>query len=426
MILVVLFAGFILRIISLSQSLWLDETTSALVARMSWGDVFTKFLPNDFHPPLYYLVLKIWVNVFGSSEISVRFPSIIFGILTIYFIYLIGKKIFNQKVGLITALLLATSGLHIYYSQEARMYSLATFLVTLSVYLFLNKKWLIFSVVIALIGMTDYVSLFIIPVFFIADIKNWKKLLITLIPIILTFVLWLPIFIKQLFSGLSVQGTNWWNILGAPTLKNIVLIPIKFTLGRIGFDNVILYTIVVFIVFLIFGYLLYKTINKSKFVWMWLLIPILLIILISFKIPSLSYFRLLFCLPAFYLLVASGIKNRVFLVLVLIVNISSSALYLFDSRFHREDWRSAAVAIRSEKIVFPSDSQKEALTYYGKGDQIIAISDLNQNDRQLWLSRYVWEIFDPSDTTRKKLESLGYNKISENNFNGVVFWKYSK
>src|SRR5687767_8667960 len=136
--LILLFSG-LLRLISINQSLWLDEATSALVAQMSFSDIFIKFLPGDFHPPLYYLVLKIWAGIFGYSEISLRLPSVIFGICTVYVIYLLGKEMFNKKVGLIASLLLATSGLNIYYSQEARMYSLATLLVSLLVYFFIKR-----------------------------------------------------------------------------------------------------------------------------------------------------------------------------------------------------------------------------------------------------------------------------------------------
>jgi len=427
MIFPVLFLSFILRIISLNQSLWLDEATSAIVTKMSWMDMFVKFLPNDFHPPLYYILLKLWSFLFGYSEISLRLPSVVFGVATVYLVYLIGKRIANKNIGILASLFLATSGLHVYYSQEARMYSLATFLVSSCVYFFLTKKWFLFSLFLMLVGMTDYVSLFIFPAFLIARFKDWKKMLLSLIPLLTTFIFWLPIFIKQLAGGLSVEGSNWWNILGPLTFKNVVLIPVKFILGRISLDNKILYLLIAVIVCLFFGYILYKaTYKKSKLLWIWLITPIFLIILISFKIPSLSYFRLLFCLPAFYLLIAQGVNKKILIILVLLINVSSSAMYLLNPKFHREDWRSAAVALDGEKIVFPSSSQKEALIYYGKENQIVSTDNLNAADKEVWLSRYVWEIFDPSDTVRKNLENLGYNKTSENNFNGVVFWKYRK
>ena len=87
----VLLVSFLIRIVSLNQSLWLDEATTALVARMDLSDFFTKFMPADFHPPLYYLVVNLWSRFFGYSEIALRMPSVIFGVLTVCVVYVIAK-----------------------------------------------------------------------------------------------------------------------------------------------------------------------------------------------------------------------------------------------------------------------------------------------------------------------------------------------
>lgn len=431
MIYLILFFGLILRLISLNQSLWLDEATSAIAAKMSLTDLFTKFLPGDFHPPLYYLTLKYWTGVFGYSEVALRVPSIIFGIATIYFVYLIGKKVLNSKAGRFSALLLSTSGLAIYYSQEARMYMLATMCVAASVYFFLTKKWIIFGIFLALVGMTDYVSLLVIPVFLIAGWKDIKKVVLSFIPLAALILFWLPVFIKQLTVGLSVAGSPWWNILGMVTLKNIALIPVKFMVGRISFDDKILYGVIVVAVSLLFGCLLYFARKIPRVLWYWLTIPVVLGIILSFKIPALSYFRFLFCLPALYLLIAYGLEKsgkykKAFLILILGINLLSSGYYLFNYRFQREDWRAAAISTGTDKIVLPGSSQKEALVHYGKEGQITDAQHLTKNDKTIWLSRYVVKIVDPNDTTRLAIERLGYNKASEYNFNGVVFWKYTK
>lgn len=431
MIIGILFIALILRLISLNQSLWLDEATTALVAKMSLGDIFTNFLPGDFHPPFYYLILKFWVSVFSNSEISIRTPSVIFGIITIYIVYLIGKEIFNKNVGLIASLLIATSGLHVYYSQEARMYSLATFLASLTIYLFIKKRWILLSVSLLFLGMTDYVSLFILPVFLIVGLKEWKKVVLSLAPLMMGFLIWWPVFVRQLAAGVSVQGSAWWNILGPATFKNIVLIPIKFIIGRITFDNKAIYLAILGISMPIFIYLLFKAKNASKVIWTWLLVPITIGVLVSFKIPTLSYFRFLFCLPALYILLAVGIEKmgkykKIVLFFLIVSNILFTTYYLFTPCFHREDWRKAANFIGSNKIVFPANSQKEALTYYGKGNQTISVGALSKKDSEVWLSRYVWEVVDQGDVIGKEIENLGYNKISEEDFNGVVFWKYTK
>jgi len=94
-------------------------------------------------------------------------------------------------------------------------------------------------------------------------------------------------------------------------------------------------------------------------------------------------------------------------------------------KFHREDWRGVAKLIGNEKIVFPANSQKEALVYYNKESNILSKDQLTNDQSPIWLSRYVWEIFDTNDLIRKYIEELGYNKVSEANLNGILLYKYA-
>src|SRR3989344_6461242 len=139
-IILILIAALVMRLISLNQSLWMDEAISATVVKnYNLLEIITKFAPADPPPPLYYLLLRFWSGLFGLSEISLRLPSVIFAVMTVYVVYKIGL-IYFKKVAIWTSVLLATAPLHIYYSQEARMYSLSTLLTSLVIYLFLKKR----------------------------------------------------------------------------------------------------------------------------------------------------------------------------------------------------------------------------------------------------------------------------------------------
>src|SRR3989344_3593318 len=139
MIIAVLLIALILRLVKLNQSLWLDEAINVnVVHSLGFKRLVVDYAIGDFPPPFFHIVLKSWMQVFGSSEIAVRIPSVIFGVATVYLIFLIGRKLYEQKTALIAATLLATSPLHIYYSQEARMYMLAAFFTALSVYFFIS------------------------------------------------------------------------------------------------------------------------------------------------------------------------------------------------------------------------------------------------------------------------------------------------
>jgi len=166
MIYLVLFFGLILRLISLNQSLWLDEATTALVSQMSLTDFFTKFMPNDFHPPLYYLFMKLWTNFFGYSEIVLRMPSVLFSLATGYVVYLIG--------GAWAAVFFLFNPLIVYYSQEARMYMMGAFFVTLSYFALWTgrKKLYIFAVVLAL--HTHYFTILILLAQIVAKLPVCK------------------------------------------------------------------------------------------------------------------------------------------------------------------------------------------------------------------------------------------------------------
>src|SRR3989344_7952105 len=98
MIYLIVFLAALIRLVALKQSLWLDEAIGAIAARdYSYTGILTDFIIADNHSPLYYLTLKAWTSIFGYSEIAIRFPSVLFGIGTIWFAYLIAKLI-NSKI----------------------------------------------------------------------------------------------------------------------------------------------------------------------------------------------------------------------------------------------------------------------------------------------------------------------------------------
>ena len=78
-------------------------------------------LVTEVATPQYHLLLHLWMTLFGTSLFALRFLSLIFGVFATIIIYLLGRRLFNEEVGLISALILAISPLNIEYSQEARI-----------------------------------------------------------------------------------------------------------------------------------------------------------------------------------------------------------------------------------------------------------------------------------------------------------------
>src|SRR5438105_11740181 len=117
------------------HSLWSDEAFSVQFAHISAAHFWKRSWSREGNMLLYYLLLRLWVHI-GDTEFWVRLPSVIFGVAAVPMIYLLGRDLFSRATGLIAAALLAVHAFHIYFSQEARSYSLLVFLLIVSSYFF--------------------------------------------------------------------------------------------------------------------------------------------------------------------------------------------------------------------------------------------------------------------------------------------------
>lgn len=474
MIGLIMIFGFVLRMVAAGQSLWLDEAIGALVVRdLSIKEMFTQFFIVDNHPPLYYLLLKFWTQLFGYSEISLRFPSILFGVATIYLIYLISVNIFKErKLGILAALLLATSQFHIYYSQEARMYSMAAFLAALSVYAFMRlaefennfKYWLIFSMSITALIATDYMPVFLLPVFFIysiivkKDYKWWLKLVMSFVPLLVCGLFWMPIFLRQLAGGAWLLNTvpTWKDVAGGANIKDLLLVWIKFSLGRITIFNKAFYYIVVILSSLPFIISFVKHLKGMKQntpVNLWFFIPLILAFGVSFFVPAFIYFRFAYIIPAFYLIIASGIlkfKNIIFrgilYVSILVINIFSWTYYIGNPYQQREQWRQAVKFVEDrvktgETIVFSYPEPFAPYRWYekikdishGATDSIYTefydpknkVADVISKSQGIYYFEYLKDISDPNGLVLQRIRENGYRETQKfGMFSGVGYIYY--
>lgn len=461
----ILITGLILRLISLNQSLWLDEAINVLAAKnYSLINLLTQYARADFHPPGYFFLLWVWGRLFNFSEVSMRMPSVIFGVLTIWLIYLIGGKLVSKSFGLIAALLLAINPLHIYYSQEARMYAFAAFAVSLNFFLFIkllkkeNINYLFLSLSNFLILVSDYVAYLVIPaqlVFLLLKRQNQvlKKWSISIFISGFIGMFWLPIFLIQLNIGLlgSSNVPAWKMVVGSFGLKPISLTFVKFIIGRISYPDFLIYAAIflpigTFFALLIFRGVKFSNIFTRNLLLIWLIIPIILASLISLVIPVYSYFRLLFILPSFILLISFGIFSfksniKYILELVVLIELVCSAIYLFNPSFQREDWRGLVNFLKTKsnnsEILFESSGSFLPFDYYAN-NQLKAIGALkkfpakNQDDlidletdlkglNEIYLINYFVEIADPNRLVQKELNDLNYKQVDIENFNGVGF-----
>ena len=147
LVLVLLLATF-LRFHRLeAQSFWNDEGNSARLSERSIP-LIIEGTASDIHPPLYYLLLRGWRELAGASEFGLRAFSAFAGLATVAVTFALGRTVAGRSfedtgppvVAAVAALLAAVNPALVYYSQEARMYSLLALLATLTT-LLLVRWW---------------------------------------------------------------------------------------------------------------------------------------------------------------------------------------------------------------------------------------------------------------------------------------------
>src|SRR4029450_5184928 len=133
-------AGAALRAYHLNTALALDEIVTLLVSvRPSLADILSHFQGNNDHP-LYSVLAHLSVSVLGEAPWTLRLPSVVFGVAAIPALYLVGTAVTSRFESLLAAAILTVSYHHIWFSQNARGYTLLLLCVLIATYALL--RWL--------------------------------------------------------------------------------------------------------------------------------------------------------------------------------------------------------------------------------------------------------------------------------------------
>src|SRR3954447_18502641 len=136
--LVVLVAvSLLLRTGQMKVHYWIDEGLSVGISSHSLGDI-PGVLRLDGSPPLYYLLLHVWMKVFGTYESATHALSLLFALATIPVAYWAGRSLFDRRIGWTLAGMAALCPFLTSYAQETRMYSLVVLLGMLATAFFLH------------------------------------------------------------------------------------------------------------------------------------------------------------------------------------------------------------------------------------------------------------------------------------------------
>jgi len=390
-IILIVILGFTLRVYHLGrESLWLDEGGSVRLAQLAPTGIITEVIGN-FHPPLYFLLLHGWIAISGASEFSVRLLSALIGTCSIFLIYRVGRLFFNQSVGIMAALLLCLSRFHIFYSQEARMYSLLVLLTLASMYYFIklirgnylsDKAWyLLFSV---LLLYTHNMGLFIIIAqnLFLFSFTlfsrnrtgiNLKKWLLLQGLLIVIYLPWLIVVFKQL----NLVSHSSWSV-PTPEMATILHTFVSYSGTRL--------LSILFALLLLSSIINFQRPAKNQWRFpdagkiylflIWLAVPVILPFVVSrLSTPIYIHKVTIGALPALCLLVSRGI-DRIHLrsiripVIVLFVILALFNLKHYYKQTHRDQWREAARYIDSYAadgdlvVCDPPSTFRDIFAYY--------------------------------------------------------------
>ena len=271
---------------------------------------------RDTHPPLYHVLLFFFVKVFGHTEFVIRLFSSFCGILSVLFIFVLAKKLFSIKEGIISSILLMFNTYVMQINRYARDYALFLLLSILT-FLFLvriierqqsivNKDTLLYILFSTLNIYTHYFALLLLmsQMLFLLVFyrkKSIKYLLFFSVTIFLLYFPWMQFIEKKGVVTYSVNFFKW--------LDDCVLFNYKYKSLFIFFLIVPIFVIFYNKIFKKISFkLIVENFRYEFFVFFFCIIPLVLVFLIDnilFHCYAERY--IVFLIPMYIILISRGI-----------------------------------------------------------------------------------------------------------------------
>lgn len=503
---IILGIGLFLRLYNLNKhDFWYDEALSLVTARYITPQNIIKHakLSSGWDLPFFAMVYLL-IHVFTDDSFF-RFLPLIFGILSIVLIYLIGKRLFDSETGLISAFLLAISPFHVYYSQELRSYSLLALSSLLSAYFFvriLTEKriflWVCFIFSNILCLYSHYCAVFFLfsenIYFFISENRPaadgaGKKLLFKwIVSQSVILLCYIPLVIFFLINALiNFQVLSTFNWVPRPSIQMVIQTFNIFNLGYNGTEELYIFGGGIFFPLFFLG--VWKAVKEKRNIYLllcWLFMPVIAVILISIipKQSSIYIHRVfIYILPAYYIIIANGLRSiknfRFFLIvgffIIALVIVSlrnyysdvfpqSGTTYLTGVHIKKE-YKLAANYIKNyfqkaDIIVHTSRSSVFPFIYYHNNEMeekwvafkqhseaiwwdslfkrypylselslsksfiVTDIKKVIRNHRRIWLVYSGWDLYDRESAEIKKWLDRNFRLMKKSNFKGIDIYLY--
>lgn len=336
------------------NSLWLDEASTYTLSLGSIPQIWQEMIAGEFNPPLFFWLEHLMLAI-GNNEFILRFIPAVLGVLTIPLVYLVGREFIDRNVGIIAAAAFAFSPFLIYYSQEARAYSMMLFFVTFAMVFYLRalktndtRNWALFGLLSALAFWSHFYAFVIIAslVLFalalrIQDLRNnIRNFLPVAAGLIFFIVLCLPLIVVTIHLFATRTAS-------APTFGIQGLDVIYATFQQVaGFSDIATYLLLIlFVLGIIQAFRIDR--NKGLLLVTLTILTFIISFILSYKMPMepryLIFFSLIFFIgvAVSYRLFSSLINNRgivvCFIAFFIILNAPTIANYY--SGYTKDDWR---------------------------------------------------------------------------------------
>ncbi len=352
-----------------SQSIRLDESQSIWISTKSVAAIIVT-VSQDVHVPLYELLLHFWMQIFGSSIVAARSLSLLFFIGSVPALYYLANNSSTKSVARLTLVLFALSPFIMWYSSEARMYTLFTFVTIISNIFFLQfirsqgRRGKFGYLLVTIAGLySHYFFLLVVAVQGLYIILTRRRLLLPFILImILAFLSFAPWIIYMIAQGFAA---NTQPLIPRPSSFNILQ---TFVMFIFGFQPTIIQTVIISLwpILIIFLFLIFTKQGHKlpaynlDYFFLATFIPIIAVFVVSYIKPVFLSRYLIFVTPTLFFLIAWTLlanKNRFTSVMTVIITVVLFALIFYQNTSAktpvREDYQ--AVANYLDKSATPHD-----------------------------------------------------------------------
>jgi 4-amino-4-deoxy-L-arabinose transferase-like glycosyltransferase len=240
-----------------TYSLWGGEAFTMIGVQKSWGDMFAYIIADIVHPPLIYVLLKLWIMVGGESVFWLKLFSVLSGVAVIVPFLLLCRELNMRLPAINLALLMvAVNGYLVHYAQELRMYSLFMFLAVCSFWLFIRwfkseemerGQLLLLTVVNLLALYTHYYGWVVVGMEFLF-LLIWRRqkviaFTLSIFFLLLCFAPWAYLVVREALSiGGLEQNLDW---IPKPGVRDILDLYVTFN-GPLGNRYVKLFGLALF------------------------------------------------------------------------------------------------------------------------------------------------------------------------------------